>query len=350
MSCLTVPSAGTVLDLGAAPLLSADFADKDGVPINPTAVEVKVRPPNGTTITYTAISSPPVTNPSVGHYELLLPVTTLAGDWWYRFVASGTLVDAAEALFTIRGSAFTTVAPPAAGRWISAESLRTEPELVDVKLPPPLTFDDVVVAATDLMFSWTGRRYGQRSSTIRPNRGTWGCDCLPTACGCCGEAQVILNGPVLEESLVVVVDGVTLPSSAYALFDKRMLYRIDGRTWPCCQDLSAPFGTPGTWSVSYTWGPAPKKILELATRQLAIHIALRLSGKPSKLPSNAVAVTGRGVSLSLARRHDSLGRRVGPRVFTGIALVDDAIATENPNGLMRRATVASPDTIRRTRT
>lgn len=348
MICSSFPPQDTRFDLGSAPLLAATYTDDVGVPADPTSVVVKVRRPDGTTVTYTNASLPAVTHPSLGNFELSLPATTQAGDWWYRFEATGAVADAKETRFTILGSAFTTVAPPAAGRWISAESLRDEPELTDVKLPSGVTLDDIVVASTDLLDLWVGPgRYGSRSETIRPNRSSSRCG--GDSCDAWTYEQR-LAGPTLPGSIVVVVDGVTLSSTAYLLVDGDTLVRVDGRPWPCCQRIEAPFGSPGTWSISYTWGKAPKKIGEIACRALAINIALRLSGKPSKLPPGTVSVAARGLSLNLARQHDRTGRRQGKQnVFTGIAVVDDFVFAENPNGLSRRATVTSPDSVRRTR-
>lgn len=217
--------------------------------------------------------------------------------------------------------------------WVSGDSLASDPRMEEAELPPDVTADDCALSATEYLFKRTGRRFRTFAFTIRPNRLSM-CGCSITDCW--SSTELSLNGPVAPESLVVVVDGVTLPSTAYTLYDRSLLVREDGGYWPVCQHLSVPDGQEGTFSISGTRGELPGMDGILACRELAIHVALALSGKPSKIPARATGVQRRGLSLNLLRGLRS----------TGIPLVDDYVTSTNPNNLQGRPSVMSPDTIR----
>ena len=217
--------------------------------------------------------------------------------------------------------------------WVSGDSLASDPRMVEAVLPPDVTADDCAMSATEYLFKRTGRRFRTFAFTIRPNALNV-CGCSITDCW--SSTELSLDGPVAPESLVVVVGGVTLAESAYTLYDRSLLVRQDGGYWPVCQHLSVPDGQEGTFSISGVRGELPGMDLILACRELAIHVALALSGKPTKIPARATGVQRRGLSLNLLRGLNS----------TGIPLVDDAIRASNPNNLMGRGSVMSPDTIR----
>ena len=219
------------------------------------------------------------------------------------------------------------------GPWVSGASLASDPRMEEAELPPDVTADDCAMSATEYLYKRTGRRFRTFAFTIRPNALNM-CGCSITECW--SSTELDLDGPVAPESLVVVVDGVTLPSTAYTLYDRHLLVREDGSYWPTCQHLSVPDGPEGSFSISGTRGELPGMDGILACRELAIHVALALSGKPSKIPARATGVQRRGLSLNLLRGLNS----------TGIPLVDDYVRSTNPNNLMGRGSVMSPDTIR----
>ena len=217
--------------------------------------------------------------------------------------------------------------------WVTGASLASDPRLSDVALPVDVTLDQCAESATEFLYKRTGRRFRTFTTTVRPN--------VANVCGCSIEdcwsnRELSLPGPVAPESLVVVIDGVTLPSTAYKLYDGHLLVRQDGGSWPTCAHLSVPAGASGSMSITFTRGEAPGMDAILACRELAIHVAMALSGKPSKLPARATGVQRRGLSLNLLR---GLKR-------TGIPLVDDLLDSTNPNDLPGRGSVMSPDTIR----
>lgn len=317
--------------LGDAPVLTHSFTNTAGAAANPSTVVVKVRKPDETTVTHTTASTPAVTNPSTGTFQLILPVLTLAGDWFYRFEGTGDLISAEEERFVVRPSAFTIPSVPSASQWVTGASLLDEPRLSDANMPPSVTLDMCATAATDFLYKRSGRRFRLHDVVLRPNQ--IGCGC---SIDCYGLAELDLPGPILDGSLLVIIDGVLLTDSSYRLWDGHLLVRTDGLLWPVCGHLSTLNGTD--WAIYLTHGSGPDMDGILACRELSIHIALALCGKVSKIPARATSVSRQGVSINLAR-----GRR------TGIALVDDFLLSCNPHDLMGRPSVMSPDTIRLSR-
>lgn len=331
--------------VGSVPVLTGTFrARLTGALTDPTTVVVKVRPPDGTVVSYTAVSTPAVVHVSTGVFSLQLPELTRAGDWFYAFEGDGDLVDAVEERFYVRASAFTAPIAPATGAWISGDSLLGDPRMDDALLPPGITPDTCALAATDYLYARSGRRFRVHAEVVRPVRleGRWPCDCWTSLREWMARTEITLKAPVVPESLVVRINGVVLASSAYRLFDRRVLVRIDGQAWPTCMHLASPLGTD--WSIAYSWGQAPSTMGLLACRELAIHYAMAESGKSSKLPGRATSVSRGGVSMNLLRAL----RRTGVALVddrTGIALVDDWLDSVNPHNLIGRGSVESPDTI-----
>lgn len=52
--------------------LSVAFTDANGVPANPTTVTCKVEEPDKTETSYSAVSTPAITNPTTGTYQLII--------------------------------------------------------------------------------------------------------------------------------------------------------------------------------------------------------------------------------------------------------------------------------------
>ncbi len=331
---MVLPVPPVEYDYGDAPVLTGEFrARETGALTNPTTVVVKVRPPSGVVATYTGVSTPAVTNPSTGVYQLQVPAVTAVGDWFYRFEGTGDLIDNAEQRFTVKPSPFATPATLPDNQWIRGESLLTDKRLAQAEMPPEVTLDMCAMSATETLYKRSGRRYRVHAETLVPNQT--GCGC--SIDDCYGTTEVDLPSPVIEGSVVVTIGGVVLDPSRYAVYDRRTLVRTDGLWWPICGHLGDP--TAVSWSISLNFGQLPAMDGILACRELAIHVALALCGKQGKIPARAVSMTRGGVTLGLGR---------GSK--TGIALVDDWIEAVNPNGLSGRGSVSSPDTIRLSRT
>lgn len=93
-------------DLGQSVKLSVSFTDAAGSAANPTTVTCTVREPDGTETEYTSATTPAVSNPSTGTYELVLSPDQ-SGMWAYRWAGStGSTTPVDEGQFHVLGSVF----------------------------------------------------------------------------------------------------------------------------------------------------------------------------------------------------------------------------------------------------
>lgn len=167
--------------------------------------------------------------------------------------------------------------------------------------------------------------------------GQWvnACGCRTAAdCSCTALCEAILPGPVggIES---VVVDGVSLPPSAYRVDNGTRLVRTDGECWPSCQDFASSDPAVGFW-VTYYRGAAPNTLTQYAAGVLATEFYKACSGGKCRLPSGVTSVTRQGVSYSIVAGSF-------PGGFTGIHEVDAVIRIYNPHGLTMPSRVISPD-------
>lgn len=222
--------------------------------------------------------------------------------------------------------------------------------------------------AASLLRVLTGYRVGGCATTVRPCRAgcaesTWATYASPGAggvgggvgwrpvlhsgvwlnigcghagaCGCVGLSVLELPG-VVGGVTEVVVDGVTLDPTAYRL-DGRLLYRLDGEPWPLVQDLSLPLSEPGTFGVTFTPGVPVDGLGARAAGLLAVEYANLATTGSCRLPANVTQVTRQGVALELDPEAGGL---------TGIEEVDAYVRRWNPQRLVSRSRVWSPDTAR----
>jgi hypothetical protein len=165
--------------------------------------------------------------------------------------------------------------------------------------------------------------------------GTWfNCHCV-SECGCGALSQVDLPAPIGRVDKVQI-DGVTLPSSAYRVDDGVHLVRIDGQTWPDCQDLTAADDEDGAFAVTYLNAIPVDGLGAFAAGILACEYAKACSGGKCRLPAGVVSITRQGVSMDL-------GTGAFPNGRTGIREVDAYIESVNPYGLRTVPRVWTPD-------
>jgi hypothetical protein len=225
--------------------------------------------------------------------------------------------------------------------------------------------EDAIQAASEILHMLTGRQYpGVCSETLRPCPspgylprdsnlpfgwypirvgGVWlnsgWCGCHQAAdCSCACIPQLVLGRDDVQTVDEVTIDGTTLDAAAYRLDHQRWLVRVDGETWPCCQDLTQPDTEEGTWSVTISYGRPVPQMLQNACLLLACELVKAHIGVDCKLPARVQTITRQGVTMALLDPQEFLtaGR-------TGLYEVDLAIASMNPYGLRRRATVWSPE-------
>lgn len=256
---------------------------------------------------------------------------------------------------------------------------------VDDGVPPviagltPTQRTTVEEMAVDYLWHWTGRSFGLCPVTVRPCRqdctvgmstftgfgqsdrylphlggsgapwtpalvgGRW----LNISCGSCGDlcscssvSSLALPGPV-DSVTSVVIDGAALPTDAYRVDNRRYLLRLDGGSWPTCQDMSAPSEpgstATGTWQVSYVYGTPVPSGGQLAAGLLASEFAKALCRDAScQLPKRVQSITRQGVTVAVLDAFDDIDTG-----HTGIWMIDAWIAsvTKPP----RPSRVFSPD-------
>lgn len=192
--------------------------------------------------------------------------------------------------------------------------------------------------AVELLWAWTGRKYGLCEVTVRPCRAEcasrystfWGphsgdlayqrgvAGWLPmlfagewwnVGCGACGlscqcgpdQARSIVLPGVASQIVSIWIGGEELPDTAYTLRDG-VLYRTDGGVWPYCNDDIADPHTADSpaWEVTYKRGITVPMGGQIAAYHLACELAKAACNDEScGLPSNVRSVTRQGVSIDL---------------------------------------------------
>ena len=150
----------------------------------------------------------------------------------------------------------------------------------------------------------------------------WKCGCAPEGCGCgaVGDRLVLPYGPVRSiES--IVIDGEELErEDHWILAADGVVYRIDGETWPTCQDTMKPNGEEGTWSVTYRHGlDAPPELVPLVAAY-ACELAKSCGGGDCALPPGFRVVNRDGVDFGVVEPAEY--RQQG---LTGFGPIDDWI-------------------------
>lgn len=233
-----------------------------------------------------------------------------------------------------------------------------------------VVLDQALRVSTEILWGLSGRRFGTCEVTMRPCRKEcslgldvpwWGdylalpaqwwawqprCSSCQRTCGCSRLEEIRLPlGPVVSVGSVII-NGEVLPASgasrAYRVDDFRTLVRLDGGTWPWCQDLLADITEPNTFQVTWTYGrPVPAAGL-LAVSILACEVAKACLDLPCELPDRLQHLVRQGLSMAFLDPQDFLeqGR-------TGLYLPDLFLRTYNPHKLQRRARVHRADDDRR---
>lgn len=211
--------------------------------------------------------------------------------------------------------------------------------------------------AVEMLWAWTGRKFGVCDVTIRPCRdecagggstfwgpsagvdgwspvlvgGEWfnvSCGSCAQSCGCGLDEAVALRLPGEVAGVVSVwIEGELLPSSAYSLRDG-VLFRADGGVWPACNN---PLGDPrvvgsGAWEVAYETGTPVPTSGQMAAGLLSCELRkAACRDKTCQLPQRVQSVTRQGVSIGAVV--DSFEDLKDGR--TGIWLIDSWVAQVN---------------------
>jgi hypothetical protein len=235
-----------------------------------------------------------------------------------------------------------------------------------------LLIERMLRMAVEVLHGFSGRQFGMCPRTVRPCRdrcqesggtlldpyildGEWfnnACQRCVTDCSCTEVSEVTLPGPV-QRIVEVRIDGVVVDPADYRVDNKRKLVAQNGLQWPTCQDMSAPAGGPGTWTVTYLRGkPVPEMGLFVAGMLACELVKACTPGAEGacRLPSNVTSVVREGVALELDAF--TIGGPDGRSEFgrTGIPEVDMWLTLVNPRRTTTRSRVYNPDRRRPRRT
>lgn len=175
--------------------------------------------------------------------------------------------------------------------------------------------------------------YMPSSSFARVQCGT----CNQRRCACSYVSQIVLPFHNIRRIRAVQVDGATLDPSAYRLAGRRLI-RLDGGTWPKCQDDAALNGEVGSWSVDLIYGRPVDEGGQIATGVYACEIAKSLSGAECELPQRVQMTSRQGVTIGFVDPMDFLDKGM-----TGLYAVDTWLRQVNPSGLRRAAGMLRAD-------
>lgn len=348
---------GQAVNLDIGPLTG-----QDGQPVDPTTLDVTIQLPDAT---QTVIHIESLTRLSTGLFRYVyLPPEF--GDFAWRAV--GTAPNVADE------DEFTVDAPFAIlDLWCSPSAVQTAPDMTGLSDVDAMT---VARMATDLLNDLSGRQFGLRTGTVRPegcgHHGDWLTDdvvgfgmALPLAsflgpwplpgpsggmpalaqCGGCSKwatGGIRLEGPVVWDAnhpITILVDGDTLDPSRWSIIDKRIIVRTDRAIFPACQDLRVATSEPGTLAVTYSRGvPIPMGGIQAAIT-LAAEFAKSLGFVTGEchLPERIKTITRQGTTAVMIDPLDVI--KAGG---TGIVSVDLWLVAVNPKSLRRRASVHTP--------
>lgn len=175
--------------------------------------------------------------------------------------------------------------------------------------------------------------------------GQWintACGCSTPECSCRFVPEVWLPAPV-GGVVEVVVDGVVLSADDYRVDNGNRLVRLDGQTWPKCQDMTAAADAEGAFSVTYYNNFLPDGLASWIAGIMAVEFAKSCTGGKCRLPSGVQSISRLGVQMEIPSGMFDQG-------LTGIREVDSWLRLWNPYQLKSPSSVWSPDigTTRRT--
>lgn len=238
----------------------------------------------------------------------------------------------------------------------------------------------MIAAATDLLYTLSGRQFRIGRSIVRPasisaSYGTqsylypyasmsgygsawgfaagWSWSAVGMGWWQNGQdlSEVKLQGPVRKINNVLV-DGVNLgawpPTNPnYTLYDRRRLIRNvntgspQASAWPWNQQLQLGLDQPGTWMIDYEWGKSPGPMGKLACIELALELALTLTGtNKARLPARVVSIATEGLNVAVGDALSYIRESL-----VGIPACDLFLQAKNPGRLRRGAIFVGPNSV-----
>jgi len=220
----------------------------------------------------------------------------------------------------------------------------------------PAVRDALTVAATSMLWNWTGRQFGRCEVTIRPCRDDCGknfttyrgrtgvpisglanspfqpvliggeffnlsCGLCKSKCKCDGAFSLRLPGPV-DSVLQVRIDGDVVDPSLYRVDNRGLLTRQDGDPWPECQDMDSPAGSVDTFDITYLRGLPVPEHGQIAAGVLACELASAAIGADCRLPQRVQTITREGVTVGVLDTFDQIKEGA-----TGIWIIDSWVSS-----------------------
>jgi hypothetical protein len=220
-----------------------------------------------------------------------------------------------------------------------------------------------VAAATEILWLASGRQFGECSATILPCpgggtctdpwafgpqlswTGSWpnpsligglwynlGCSgSCPGDCSCNSGARFALPGPV-GSIVSIVIDDETVPTGSYRLLNGQIVERLDGGSWPLCND--------GSWLVTVLYGAEVPSLGLMAAAELACELVKACTpGQTCRLPARVSSIVRQGVS----KEWRGTAEKVAAGGTVGLYLSDMFIDLWNPGRLTSPPRMYSPD-------
>ena len=219
--------------------------------------------------------------------------------------------------------------------------------------PDPGAVAAAAAYATEILWALSGRRFGLCDLLVRPNppepvrpslsqqafayAGIGSAGPVLPACTPAVPRYITLTGPV-HEITEVIIDGAILDPSGYQLTGNRLWRRGDTLNWPPVQDMDAPPGDPGTWTVAYVQGRPLPEAGRYAANTYACELYKAMTGAACALPQRVTDITREGITMTVLDPADFLDKG-----RTGINTVDMWLTAVNPHGLASASVVWSPD-------
>lgn len=220
-----------------------------------------------------------------------------------------------------------------ASLWLYRHTMRQWPGTCEITIRPvrPRDCTCLTAAAWWAEYGWWATPWWQWDDPLAR--------CLRCADKPLGDVDELrIPGPV-GDIAAIVIDGETLPATAYTVTNRRKLIRVDGGKWPHGNDLTRDPSDPApadsdtpAWQVTYDWGSPPPPDGAIAAAVLAREFVLAACNSGAcRLPANLTQLSRQGERMEFEPLSSALAQG-----RTGLMEVDMFVSSVNPRGKTRR--------------